>query len=224
MKKTKYARVGEKVEIVVPKLFIRCGYPLTMSEILQKRCANVAIRARSAAMAAGLNWEDAWVRKNLERAVAADILKKEGFGGAGRLIFQEDFPELLGARGKVTARKMVYTGKYSPGFQSYTDYWTGESEWDPPSLYDTKAHCVYTLSIYHWHFDIVASKHRKWYWGDVQILAENVERGKFTPKGNQFLLSELLEDWIKVQEREDREIENVISKLDCFPSRQYNAI
>jgi len=49
----KYAAIGEKVKIIVPKEFIRCGYPLSIEVIKQTRGKEVSEKIYNAALAIG---------------------------------------------------------------------------------------------------------------------------------------------------------------------------
>jgi hypothetical protein len=139
MGKAKYLKVGDRVRIVEGKRFMRCGYPLNFEVLKKTRTKEVETKVFAAAKAAGLNAHSERVFNHLTNAVCSDILQKEKFGGSVRSIFEEDYPALKGVEGEITSRKMVKTGRYSPGYHCW------EGEWEPPTLDGQETWCIYTI-------------------------------------------------------------------------------
>lgn len=174
MRKSKYARVGEFVWVVMPKEFVRCGYPLSIKGIMNDRFQEIEIHVQR--MYAALKekpmptpqpvWTneaqvDSWlsleanevsdmsatVHGMLSAAVAAWMLEAEHFGGKERQIFEQK-NYLLGERPDspwlVIGRKLVKTGERYPSWSYYSSY-TGEYDYEPGGLENEKTHCVYSL-------------------------------------------------------------------------------
>jgi len=89
---------------------------------------------------------DTYTSNLIQKAICAFILRKEQFGGQERRIFEErlDGYSIPGRGWHVTNKRFVRTGTYSPGYQGYSCY-SGEYDYDPPELYDSETHCVYTV-------------------------------------------------------------------------------
>jgi len=156
-KQPKYARVGEKVRILVPKEFDRCGYPLTMFDVAEKFRDEIRVKMETVRQALGMNAElDVWTNRShfdmhLEKALCSLILNREGFGGKERSVYERDLndhdwePKLTNREAVVLGRKRVQTGTRVPGSGGYS--YDGDYDYDPPYLENMKVHCVYTLDI-----------------------------------------------------------------------------
>jgi hypothetical protein len=172
MAQRKYARVGELVKIVVPREFIRCGYPLSIKDVMLQDFAE--IEAACERMFTVLEnrsvpgppepkssevgtWEvvpvvgrattmSATVHGMLCSAIAAYRLEERGFGGDIRQIFETDdlVPFLCGELWVVASKKYVKTGKRYPSSSYYSPY-SGEYDYKPGGLEDEKTHCIYTI-------------------------------------------------------------------------------
>lgn len=158
--------IGSCVRIVTPKMFLRCGYPLTMDEVSIKFSDEIRERVARAAVAASIYEGDHRAHRYLDRAVCASIMRREGFGGKERKIFEQDVPEIAGASGLVDEVKMIQTGIYEKGWMS-GDTWECGPEWNPPYLDKVKQHRVYTVNLDRGNFDA--------YYLRVRILAEHCD-------------------------------------------------
>lgn len=162
--KSKYAKIGDEVVVIVPKAFIRCGYRVDSDFLRDKYPAEINRRVFQAREAAKLPRDDKKVTSALEQAVILGMMREKEFGGRERIIIERDFrdPEIrknywiqthTGQVMTVTGKKMVVTGTYKPGYDSYS-YW--ENEWDGeyPSLENKQHHMVYKS-----HFFEILAKH-----------------------------------------------------------------
>jgi hypothetical protein len=176
----KYAAVGDKVKIVVPEIFKRCGYALTAEVLRSTRTQEIDNKVQAAAQViaekpkpdAGVKLCDPYdvvdrhTRGLLTKAVCSYIMNNEGWGGRERKIYEEHGEHLRGAVCTVESKRFVRTGTYTHGrvCGSYYD----EPEWEPPYLDGVKTHCVYTLTVdnpasHSWEYsvDVVASNCEK---------------------------------------------------------------
>jgi hypothetical protein len=141
------ARVGELVHIVEPKLFVRCGYPLTREDILLNRRDEVEklmLAAKDAMALSDSEANDARVPQQLENLAVTAILVRERFGGSERAIFEENAPELKGAVARVLSKSVVVTGTYNRASGGYS-YSTGEYDWEPAYIWPQRRHVIYDL-------------------------------------------------------------------------------
>src|SRR5215472_3185828 len=143
LRPTKYARIGDKVKVIVPKVFIRCGYPLDRYTVMGTRAPFIETQIYKMAKEARLDLEDRFVKHSLKQAVIFNILKEEGFGGRERRIFEQEDTTIKGDMVEVVAKRMVCEGEYTPGWSSY-NY---EGDWDGEGarLDDMKHHCIYEV-------------------------------------------------------------------------------
>lgn len=163
--KAKYLKVGDRVEVVTPKEFIRCGYPLTIRDILETRSEIIEKIAFDAAVAIGLakktlpifSWggvsdesyksELAW--KTLRLAVAQKIISDENFGGNERIVVEAENERLahihVGKQYKwvIVDKKFVRTGVHETDWDydefSERRYISGNH------LSNIKQYCVYDI-------------------------------------------------------------------------------
>ena len=140
MNKTNYARVGEFVELVEPKIFVRVGYPLCVRDIM-----NIY----------GAELEDKFYNLRLENVsrrvhgmmiagLATLKLEQLDFGGNERKIYTEEIDKSVLGIHLVVAKKMIKTGiRYSP--QSYYSSYSSEYDYESGGLAEEETHCVYTI-------------------------------------------------------------------------------
>lgn len=177
---TKYVKPGDKIRIMVPKLFVRCGYLLNPEKILTERQQQVdalVMKAWKAMRYPGreeietnflveytedIPWR---VKRHLTSSVVSMILNCEHFGGKERQIFEEEIPLLKGKEVTVVKKRIVKTGFYTYGGYEETSY-----------LSDVKSHCVYNFVMDEPLFNSVPSDLIGKYYSKFEILASNVER------------------------------------------------
>jgi hypothetical protein len=205
MKLTKWALKGEMVTIIVPKEFVRCGYPLSIKSIMQDQFEDIEkdCQRMFAALTkkpippdvpdpdpAEISWINlivpdvpdmsSTVHGMLCAAAAAWRLEEAKFGGKERRIFEQDNWMLeTGQIVEVIARKLVKTGtRYAPHF--WGGGWDGEPDYEPGGLDDEKTHCVYKIKT--------GSK-------ELWVLAANCQRNV----GNGYLRANTLADKERTQ-------------------------
>src|ERR1700735_883914 len=112
MRQPKYARIGESVRIVNPKRFVRCGYPLSLDDVYEKfnnEISDLKLKAIRAIMsypsppAEGIMWTGNPTLGSrgdclISQAIASMIIRREGFGGKERQVFEEDEDSIYGVR------------------------------------------------------------------------------------------------------------------------------
>jgi hypothetical protein len=164
MAKTKYASLGEFVKIVIPRQFLRCGYPLSIKDIMNQEFEEIEAACRR--MVAALEnraapeihqatpdeWGSLLVAANpvsttsatvhgmICAAIAAYRLEQRNFGGNMRAIVENDefVPFSVGELWVVTEKRFVKTGKRYPS-------WSSEDDYEPGGLEGEQTHCVYTV-------------------------------------------------------------------------------
>ncbi len=172
--KTGNIRVGDRVRVVTPKLFVRCGYPLAFDAVLAEVRKNYLAATKTFLAAAGVKMavkpydgQPLSVEKVL-RAVAYDLVRQRGYGGKDRRIITVDKPEWACVERAVTAVRFVKTGVYNRGYQDYS------GDYQPPYLSDEKTHRILTLAGAEW-LDDDPMYPQGGRWREVEIEATNVE-------------------------------------------------
>jgi hypothetical protein len=151
-------RVGDRVRIVNPTIFCRCGYEWNKQYVKDNIITPQQKNAlRDLMITFGIMNEghidilddghikfipDACVNEydKLLDELAYAILKKNHFGGRERKIFTEYKPEFLNREGVVGVRKVYQTGTYERGLWCYDEY-------DPPFLGNLKAHVIFNVFL-----------------------------------------------------------------------------
>ena len=147
MKKTVF-RIGDKIKVINPEFFIRCGYKLTKEDGLKLITED---EKKTLINLLGGNHIDNLVYKGYDRVyeeildrIAYSRISKLGFGGPNRSIFTESKPEFLNKEFTVIGKKVVQTGVYQAGYTS--GGWDGyESE--APYLSNVKSNVILKLMI-----------------------------------------------------------------------------
>ncbi len=142
-------RKGDRVEIVTPELFVRCGYPKTVkseSELVESQYSAVIRQALADMELPGDFGSGSYARAYQEvvRAVAYGRLRKYGFGGAERALYTQTEPGLAGELFLVLGKRSVRTGHYFAPRASY-DYCNGGYEAEPGGLRNAKTHTILLL-------------------------------------------------------------------------------
>lgn len=172
-KRKNIIREGDMVKIVDPQVFVRCGYPLSFQDALEKVVelhldktlaflSDIGLPAviKPTFMSpppddsAGIRDMSSPVDKmprhlqEIMRALAYAYVRKEGFGGNKRQIFTETWPDLMEKKAYVQGIKYCKTGKYfrPRSWQTWTDYGY-EYEYDPGGLSHEKTHKILQLGI-----------------------------------------------------------------------------
>jgi len=160
-------RVGDRVRVIEPLTYVRCGYPLSLfgafKEVEQIYKEDVLRLIRKVFNNGVDPKEENPVRfkllmmqeidltaskqyKEIMRGVAYAYLKQKGFGGRERRIITADKPHLKGAILEVVDSFIVKTGNYySGGWSSGT--WDSQPEYEPPELGNEKTHKILCVMI-----------------------------------------------------------------------------
>lgn len=182
--RNKYARIGEFVKIVTPKEFVRCGYPLSIKDVMnqqfeeiEKDCQrmfaaleNKPISVESLKMETGaksffsipviqvaeVSNMSATVHGMLCAAIAAYRLEQQNYGGNVRVIVEQDGPFEVGQLWVVTGKRLVKTGKRYPS-SNYYSFYSGEYDYEPGGLENEQTHCVYSVQRHGQKFKILAA-------------------------------------------------------------------
>lgn len=146
---------GAKVKIVVPKFFVRCGYPLcledetnSMIEAKQKEIEAFVLSIVRPDVPAGLlpgpkrSHVEHGTMTKIAKALAYESMKNRKFGGRTRAIFTKDYPECAGAVARIASSRFVKTGEYVPGHHYCT---MDGDDYDPPYLDNEKTHRILGL-------------------------------------------------------------------------------
>lgn len=154
---SKSVRVGDRVEVVVPKEFIRCGYPMDYGEVAEEVAKEhlKEVMTLINKVAGGDYGVLEYFEKNplkstcgstarkIVQALAYAKCKNERFGGSTRLIYTKDSPEIAGYKGLVTDIKWVVTGEYyAPSYYESMD----GGDYEPGGLTDQKRHKILEVS------------------------------------------------------------------------------
>lgn len=130
-------RPGDRVRVVTPLQFLRCGYPKTPEDYLceaTKKLASFGLKMKP------------YVFDRVADRLAWGLCVTNGYGGRDRTIHTQESPDLLGKTFVVREVRTVMTGVYFPprGW-SQPDYWTGESDYEPGGLDKQKSHRIAQL-------------------------------------------------------------------------------
>jgi len=146
-------RVGDKVKIITPKIFIRCGYPMTtenacnaidamhgdsLQEFLKSIGFGVGFRKVPVHYSPGERMASRVYRK-IRDALAFEYLHLKGFGGSERRIYTQYVKEYKNQLVTICRKFVKKTGTYyppcGPSLPNYDDY-------DPGGLSGEKTHII----------------------------------------------------------------------------------
>ena len=159
--KRKLPKVGDYIRVIVPLTFVRCGYPMTKEEALEKVNAEYSqnvedlftdIFSKSDKKLMPINKHSVIFKpsgnnvRELSKIKIKDILAYEylrhyRFGGRERKIYVAKAPQLFRKICKVIGWKNVNTGSYYSPSNGYDSY-TGEYDNEPGGLDDMRSHKI----------------------------------------------------------------------------------
>lgn len=158
-KDPKIIRVGDKVRIVNPEMFVRCGYPMTKQDAREEVFSRFSQQAIQL-MRDTLGHEYDWVAYHtVMEALAYGWMKQHHFGGNNREIYTAYEAMAKDQIGIVTKIRFVKTGIYVCGYQ------TEEDEYISSYLKNQETHKILSLRVFYRN-----------YVDYVQIEAKNVEK------------------------------------------------
>ena len=153
-KKKDIIRVGDRVEIVEPHIFIRCGYPKTVDdmiaevekehgEVLRKFVKDLGLSIFPRHLPYEKDGFFSDVYEEIRRAVAYAKLKAERFGGSRRSVHTEYKENEKGRVYMVGGIRFVKSGTYEAG-----GYYGGMDgyEYEPAYLTNQKTHKILRLA------------------------------------------------------------------------------
>ena len=143
-------RIGDKVKIIKPFIFIRCGYPMSKKDIKESLSKEkLDLLENFVYNFTGLtrdvftpNYRADNIIDKVKDQLAFGILVANGFGGNTRSIHSKERPELLNITGVVRTRRVVRTGVHERGSR---DQETGY--YDPSYLGNVKSHIIFGIDI-----------------------------------------------------------------------------
>lgn len=148
-------RVGDKVKILNPQFFVRCGYPWSKQYVidhviteddkseLRKFVDRLAGGCTNDALFNSMEGDKCY-GEMLDR-LGAGVLKRNKYGGRERTLHTVAYEKFLGMTFVVADKKVVYSGHYNAGSSSL------DGEFDPPYLGSAKAHIILSLSTHDVH-------------------------------------------------------------------------
>jgi hypothetical protein len=151
-------RKGDRVKVVNPEFFIRCGYPMTKEDVLRSVLKTGDVKKIEDFLSDFGIYQHFFaipgtdIKHTLETraytqvfdrvadALAYGILAAKRFGGRERKVFTEKKEQYLNAEGTVVGRKVVNSGYYQPG-------WSDEYEGEPAYLTNQKTHVIFDVEL-----------------------------------------------------------------------------
>lgn len=151
-------RIYDRVRILNPEVFVRCGYPLTtemIKEAMTKEQLDAIHQmfdkfgiltdpAKLANQVFGrmtLDSVDDTAFNAVRNIIAGRILRQKGWGGPERKIYTERRENLLNATATVHGKRVVKTGEYVSGY-SYRGYFDSYDDYEPPRLDCEESHVI----------------------------------------------------------------------------------
>ncbi len=199
----KVIRRGDLVRVIMPRFFVRCGYPLSfeqaVAEVTEQYGDRIIAFLRELDLTEDLRKtpqlfggikevdpKDNRTFKKVARALAFDYVRAKGFGGRERRIYREYRPRYFNRLMRVDSVRFHATGEYYPPTGGYDPY-SGEYDCDPGGLENQKQHKVLTVwpvmeyPYQKGHFQYMADRSES----DIKIEAVNV-RKEVQKNGSEF--------------------------------------
>jgi hypothetical protein len=151
-KRKNVIRVGDKVKIINPEVFVRTGYPLTTDMVKESHITDEQKQLmRGLLRTVGLNYNfssGCYDREydKLEHVFSTIVLKSKGFGGNERSVHTETKPEYKDRIGTVISKRYVKVGTYNSA-TNYQGYFDDYPEYEPAYLKNEKTVIIYNVSI-----------------------------------------------------------------------------
>ena len=163
-KRKNVIHANDRVKIINPLIFVRCGYPLTIdivkdTIITQEQKDAVIVMLKSF----GINYVPTDLNKTCELLdlsgwndsgdaydkilyeMSRIVLRQQRWGGVERKVYTEFRPDLINVTCQVVNKRVVKTGVHESGGGYTYDYW-GEADYQSPYLSNEKSHII--LEIY----------------------------------------------------------------------------
>ena len=152
-------RQYDRVKIINPQVFLRCGYPLTkqiikdtvitdeQKDLIKEMFKIFGVHSYQLSdifMNLDVN-HSRYYEKVLDVMAEVVLGPKQG-GGPDRSIYTENRPDLLNISGQVISKKIVKTGRYTSGHSS-CNYYGGYDDYDPPYLENETSHVILKVCV-----------------------------------------------------------------------------
>lgn len=147
MKKSRKSPVfhkGDKVKIIKPEIFVRCGYPKSKLDFPVSLEEREKIKSLLVSFVASSEFYDYRYDCSLDKIcdeVSYLRLLKNNFGGYERKIHTFHNDRYIDIIGEVISKRIVKTGTYDYGYLGYD----GDS--CPPCLKNESSHIILTLNV-----------------------------------------------------------------------------
>jgi hypothetical protein len=146
MTKRKYPEIGNRIRIINPEFFVRCGYPMDLHEEKNRIYQDYGDQIQNfITQLIPPSWDGPYIDHTaleIAKALSYYSAKVNHFGGNERRIFTETHGGLKGKEFYVIGRKTVKTGTYVPGGRSGGYEY---DEWEAPYLANEETHIILLL-------------------------------------------------------------------------------
>ncbi|MFA5897822.1 MAG: hypothetical protein WC829_01785 [Hyphomicrobium sp.] len=130
-------RPYDRVEIIAPHVFKRCGYPIDVKELADTFTAAQITEAIRAVYPNHPEYDrNYWPMERVAKALAAAVAAERRFGGNLRSIHTEQHDDIVGQVVTVCGKRVVMTGERCPAYQDY------DGEWEQAYLGHAEAHVI----------------------------------------------------------------------------------
>ncbi len=154
-------RVGDTVQVLVPRFVERVGYPKCVEDYLKEFQSNLRFQDaldKLLVLATGSTYkypsgmkdvgpDRHRTRERIERDVAYLMAKSRRFGGSKRSIHWNEMPDFEGVEVVVRKLRSAYTGTYFPPGDGRWMPGVEDYDHDPGGLSDSKCHRLATVSL-----------------------------------------------------------------------------
>jgi hypothetical protein len=149
-------RVGDKVRILNPQMFVRCGYPMTViaeTELVEKELG-VKIAEFIHSVTPDRNFipglrpttsKFEYLKTKITRELAHYRCCLKNWGGKTRQIYTEENPYYANKVCCVVGVRFVKTGEYEPASGGGYSYYGDIEDFEPPYLAVNKTHKILQL-------------------------------------------------------------------------------
>jgi hypothetical protein len=157
----KIIRRGDRVRVVIPEIFVRCGYPLCKADLKEDIYKHYGRLVEDIIYSVGkgdklISRDEDGIFPSPSRAIDScnnkiiDILASirlvaKNFGGNERKVFTKRYDEIKDRIFQVRGIRFVTTGEYVRGYSGYS--YEGDWDCDPPYLSDPKVHKILSLDL-----------------------------------------------------------------------------
>jgi hypothetical protein len=145
-------RIGDQVKIIYPHVFVRCGYPKSINDYIEKVKKEKGEQVQKFIQDMGISidvlslYNDdqmfSKVYEDIIKIIAYQFLKKDKFGGNERTIHTQYQIEQKDKEFSIIGIRFVKTGIYQKSWHSM------DGDYDPPVLCNQKTHKILQLGCF----------------------------------------------------------------------------